>query len=76
MPWAPGDAAGHTKVVAGDEKGQRQWAHVANGELAAGKSEGDAVRIANGVARRRRMGGAAKVGTGNPYRKGLEGVGI
>lgn len=48
MPWARQDAKGSTKK-AKSGKEQRQWAHVANSELKAGKSEGDAKRIANGV---------------------------
>ena len=76
MPWSPEDAAGHTSAVLGDGRAARQWAHVANGELAAGKSEGGAVAIANGVAKKRRLGSGLTKGTGNPYRKGLAGIGV
>jgi uncharacterized protein YdaT len=48
MPWTEKDASRHTKK-ADTPKKSRQWSDVANKELASGKSEGDAVRIANGV---------------------------
>ena len=76
MPWTPEEAAGHTQAVAGDGIAARQWAHVANGELASGKGEGAAVAIANGVAKKRRLGSGVTHGTGNPYRKGLAGIGV
>ena len=78
MPWTPADAQRHTKAVGQAAGGapSRQWAHVVNGELAAGKSEGEAVMIANGVAKKRASGEAKTTGTGNPYRKGLRGIGI
>lgn len=77
MPWSATDAEKHTKAVRrGGPKAARQWAHVANGAVAEGRSEGDAVMMANGVAKKRAEGGYASEGTGNPYRKGLRGVGI
>jgi hypothetical protein len=48
MPWSAGDAKRHTKKATGGKK-SRQWADVANSELASGKSEGAAIRAANGV---------------------------
>lgn len=52
MPWTAADAAGHTKK-ARSPTAQRQWSHISNGELASGKSEGEAIRIANGVLKKR-----------------------
>lgn len=52
MPWTAADAAGHTRK-ARSPTAQRQWSYVANGELASGKTDGDAVRIANGVLKKR-----------------------
>ena len=49
MPWSPEDAKRHTKKATGDKA--KQWSKVANSELKSGKSEGDAVRIANGIVR-------------------------
>lgn len=46
MPWTAKDAKRHTKK-AGSAKKKRQWSHVANSMLKAGKSEGAAVRAAN-----------------------------
>lgn len=51
MPWKPSDASRHTKK-AKSAKGKRQWSHIANKLLASGKSEGQAIREANGVAKR------------------------
>jgi len=51
MPWTAADAKRHTKT-AGSGKAARQWSHVANDALKRGMSEGAAVRMANGVAKR------------------------
>ena len=52
MPWTQSDAHRHThKATSG--KAARQWAHVANGALERGASEGQAIREANGVVRDR-----------------------
>jgi len=48
MPWASTDVTHKTKK-AKTPKVKRQWVHIANSMLAAGKSEGAAVRGANGV---------------------------
>lgn len=48
MPWKPADAMRHTRK-ARTGKLQRMWANVANSALQRGKSEGAAVRMANGV---------------------------
>lgn len=50
MPWEAKDAKKHNKNATG--KKARQWAHVADGELASGKDEGTAIKIANGVLKR------------------------
>lgn len=51
MPWSPGDAKRHTKK-ANSPKKSRQWAHVADGALDRGASEGSAIRQANAVVKR------------------------
>lgn len=53
MPWQPSDAERHTKK-AKSPVAKRQWRDVANSALARGASEGAAVRMANGVIRKRR----------------------
>jgi hypothetical protein len=53
MPWTPTDASSHS-AEADDQKSQEQWAHVANKELASGKTDGEAVMIANGVVKKRK----------------------
>jgi uncharacterized protein YdaT len=52
MPWTSKDAKRHTKK-ADTPKEQRMWSHIANKLLGEGYSEGDAVRIANGVVKKR-----------------------
>ncbi len=55
MPWKPEQAKEHTSA-ASNRKKKRQWSHVANSMLKAGKSEGAAIRAANaavGDARRK-----------------------
>lgn len=52
MPWNPSDAKRHTRK-AGSNIAQRQWSEVANSMLKRGKSEGAAVRAANGVIKKR-----------------------
>ena len=51
MPWEPKDASSHNKKAKG--KKARQWAHVADSEMASGKDEGTAIRIANGVIKKK-----------------------
>lgn len=51
MPWDEGDASGKTHK-ANTPKKKREWAHVANSELAATGDEGRAVRAANAVVAR------------------------
>lgn len=52
MPWTAAEA--HAKThKATSPTAQRQWAHVANGEKAAGASDEEAIRKANAVIRRR-----------------------
>lgn len=52
MRWKPDDALRHTRKANSPAK-RRQWADVANSELAAGRSEGRAVRAANTVVKNR-----------------------
>lgn len=51
MPWKPSDVAGKTKK-AKSAKSKRQWTHIANRLLKKGVPEGQAIREANGVAKR------------------------
>ena len=60
MPWGPEDAYGHTKKADRPVE-KRQWAHVADSMLAAGKSEESAIRGANSVVAKRK-GGKPKSG--------------
>jgi hypothetical protein len=53
MPWRSSDVAGKTKKAT-SPVAKRQWVHVANQLLAAGKPEGQAIREANAVAARRK----------------------
>ena len=46
MPWNPKDATQFTKKAKSAKK-KRRFSHVANSMLAAGKSEGSAIRAAN-----------------------------
>jgi hypothetical protein len=48
MPWTARDAYRHTKR-ASTPSAQRQWAHVANSELAKTGDEARAIRAANSV---------------------------
>jgi hypothetical protein len=59
MPWTPNDASSHTSE-ADDPKSQEQWAEVANKELASGKTDGEAVMIANGVVKKRKAKNVGK----------------
>lgn len=52
MPWSASDARRHTKK-ARTPKQKRMWSHIANRLLGEGYSEGEAVRIANGVIKKR-----------------------
>lgn len=57
MPWNPEDASRFKRGIQSD-RAKRKWASIANQALADGKSEGAAIRIANGVTRdsvRRRL---------------------
>ena len=51
MPWTSKDVSGKTRK-AKTAKSKRQWTHIANSLLKAGKPEGQAIREANGVAKR------------------------
>lgn len=55
MPWKPKDAKRHTKK-ADTPREKALWAQIANKMLAAGNSEGSAVRAANSVIRKRSRG--------------------
>lgn len=48
MPWKPSEAKGHTKKAT-TAKLQRQWADIANSELARHGDDARAIRAANGV---------------------------
>lgn len=50
-PWDSRDAQRHTKKATSAKK-RRQWAHVADGALDRGASEGSAIRQANAVVKR------------------------
>ncbi len=52
MPWTPKDATSHTKKANTPAK-QKQWSTIADRLLAAGKSDAQAIRIANGVIKKR-----------------------
>lgn len=52
MPWTPDEAPAHTGK-ANTPKKRRMWADIATRLKDAGKSDGDAVRIANGVIKKR-----------------------
>jgi len=52
VPWKAKDAKRHTKK-AKTPKAQSQWKAIANRMLSEGNSEGDAIRTANGVIKRR-----------------------
>lgn len=51
MPWKPKDATRHTKKARTPSK-REVWAKVANEALHSGKSEAQAIRIANAVIKR------------------------
>jgi hypothetical protein len=53
MPWDASDAKSHNKA-AKTPKEKRQWSDVANSVLDRTGDDGEAVRIANGVLKRRR----------------------
>jgi uncharacterized protein YdaT len=52
MPWTAKSARRHTRK-AKSAKSKRQWAHVSNSMLERGYSEGQAIRAANSVVKRR-----------------------
>jgi len=52
MPWQAKDSSRFTRK-ANTPKKKRQWATLADRLLASGKSEGDSIRIANGVIKKR-----------------------
>lgn len=54
MPWQPKDAKGKTGKADTPGK-QRQWSAIANTLLAEGASEGEAIRKANAVIKRRKQ---------------------
>jgi uncharacterized protein YdaT len=51
MPWKPKDAKKFT-AKAKTPKQKRQWKDIANANLEAGKSEGEAIKIASGVVKK------------------------
>jgi uncharacterized protein YdaT len=53
MPWTSGSIAKHNKR-AKTAKQRRQLADIANSALKSGHSEGEAIRMANGVLKRER----------------------
>lgn len=52
MPWSAKDATRHTKKATSPKK-KAQWQAIANSMLQHGKSEGAAIRAANGVIKKR-----------------------
>ena len=56
MPYKPSDATRHTRKADTPAK-QRQWASVTDSLRAAGKPEGEVVKIANGVVKNHPAGG-------------------
>lgn len=56
MPWTAADANRHTHK-ANTPVAKRQWAHIADSMLEAGKSEASAIRGANSVIAKRVWGG-------------------
>jgi hypothetical protein len=61
MPWDPEESRRHTKK-ASSAVSQRQWSSVANSVLAKTGDEGKAVRIANGVVKKRSKKSGRKSG--------------
>ncbi len=59
MPWTAASAKRHTRKAT-SKKSQRQWGHVANSALKRGMSEGAAIRMANGVVKKRTARGRKK----------------
>jgi uncharacterized protein YdaT len=53
VPWTPGSISKHNKR-AKTAKQKRQLADIANSALRRGHSEGEAIRMANGVLKRER----------------------
>jgi len=51
MPWSHNSQVAAKTKKANTPSLKRQWRHVANGELARGASEGEAIRKANAVVR-------------------------
>jgi hypothetical protein len=52
MPWSPDDAQRHSKK-AKSGKAKKQWSAIANSILKKTGNDGEAVRIANGVIKKR-----------------------
>ena len=52
MPWTPADATRHTRKVA-TPKQQGMSSAIGNRLLGEGSSDGEAIRIANGVVKKR-----------------------
>jgi len=52
VPFAPADAQAKTHK-AQSPTAQRQWSHVVNGAMQRGLPEGEAIREANGVIKKR-----------------------
>lgn len=54
MPWTESSGpARHSKAAGKSKKSRRQWKDIANSALKRGYSEGAAVRMANGVVKKR-----------------------
>lgn len=53
MPWITQDATSHTKKATAASK-KRQWTKVANSVLKKTGNEGKAVKVANGVIKKRK----------------------
>jgi hypothetical protein len=51
MPWKPKDAKKFT-AKAKTPKQKNQWKDIANANIDAGKSEGEAIKIASGVVKK------------------------
>lgn len=54
MPWQPNQAASHNKKATG--KAAKQWSAVANSVLAKTGNDATAIKSANAVIARRKMG--------------------
>lgn len=53
MPWTPQDARRFTKKASGSKDYSKEWSDIANQKLASGVDEGTAIKVANGVLKKR-----------------------